>query len=205
VARGNVLRTDGSWLSPQEIMDRDFALALRGFDADQVRSFLRDIAKAHEELRTRIQQLEAETEALRADLHAREEELRGHAAGDDDPLLEKMREATSRVLMSAQEAAAGIYRSTQAEVERTLTAAREEAASIVAEAHRVSAEARESALQDARDRAAALLEEAHRERERVRAEIDEFRTRREEFASSLERVLADARDLADELSPPEED
>jgi DivIVA domain-containing protein len=189
-------------LSPEEIMNRQFTGVLRGFDADQVRAFLADVAGAHEELLTRIAQLESETEALSANHRAEHE---GITLGEDDPLLDEMRRATSQVIIAAQDAATEMRLSAEVEAEQHVGAAREEAAGIVAEARRAADEARQTVLDGARREADEMLEEAHRERERVRAEIDEFRRRREEFASSLERVLAGARDLADELLPPEED
>lgn len=197
------MATETTVLSPEEIMNREFTGALRGFDADQVRAFLADVAGAHEELLARIAQLESETEALTADLRAKAAESERLTIGDEDPLLEEMRRATSQVIVAAQDAATEMRLSAEVEAEQHLSDARDEAASIVSEARRAAEEARQTVLDGARREADEILAEARREQERARTEIDDLRERRDELARSLDRVLHGVRDLAQEFSVPE--
>ena len=171
-----------------------FRIALRGFDTNQVREFLRSVAEVMRTQSARIAELER---ALR-DAEQRAE----HPVLDDDTLAAALGEETARVLRSANEAAADIRGRAQEHVERVVQQARDDSERLTAEAasildvRRAAAEAEAAEiLQTARDEAArmtadatlvaaAMTEEAE---VAARAAIEQAKTERNEVLSDVRR------------------
>jgi DivIVA domain-containing protein len=124
-------------LSPELIAQRGFITARRGFDPDEVRKFLVQVAKEFRALKQRETGME---EALR------EAEYRAsHPTWDQDTLLSAVGDETASILRSAHSAAADI----RGRAEEVLQAANAGAAEIKAKAddnaNRILKEAREHA------------------------------------------------------------
>lgn len=153
-------------LSPELIAQRGFITARRGFDPDEVRKFLVQVAK---ELRA-VKQREATLEEA-----LREAEYRAaHPTWDQDSLLSAVGDETASILRSAHSAAADI----RARAEEVLQAANAGATDIKAKAD---------------ENAAKILKEAREHADATRAEAEEILAKR---AGEAETVASRIREQA---------
>jgi DivIVA domain-containing protein len=153
-------------LSPELIAQRGFITARRGFDPDEVRKFLVQVAKEFRALKQRETGLE---EALR------EAEYRAsHPTWDQDTLLSAVGDETASILRSAHSAAADI----RARAEEVLQAANAGAAEIKAKAD---------------DNANRILKEAREHSDATKGEAEEVLAKR---AGEAETVAARIREQA---------
>ena len=121
-----------SRIATGDIAQHTFAVVRRGFDSDEVRSYLQSVARS-------LEALEAREEELRASL-AEAEERAAHPVVDEATLtaslgqhsaqiLRHAHEEAARIVVQAQEGAALLLRETQSQVdelqERTETSAAE--------------------------------------------------------------------------------
>lgn len=158
-------------LTPGEIASRRFTVALRGYERDEVESFLRTVADDVETLRERIRRLESHLEERPPPMvpEAPGASPSGHdpgagsaaavdpAAGADRPsMLRSLGEEAARLLVTAEESADEIRRRAETDAERTRLAAEQESDTLLAAAR---AE-RDQTLEDAREEAARLRSEA---------------------------------------------
>jgi DivIVA domain-containing protein len=162
--------------SPEQIRRREFATARRGFDPDQVREYLGQLARQVERMEKMIRgaRLEAESNAQAqpraTDAYA---ELGMRLAG---------------LVRTAEEEAERIRREAEEEAERTLGEAR-------ADADRVRLDA-QSKAEEAREAAGRALEEARERADRTIAGLDMRRnTLTEQLSTMQARLLAVAKDL----------
>jgi DivIVA domain-containing protein len=175
-----------------DIAQHTFAVVRRGFDSDEVRSYLQSVARS-------LEALEAREEELRASLAAAEERA-AHPVVDEATLtaslgqhsaqiLRHAHEEAARIVVQAQEGAALLLRETQSQVdelqERTETSAAErvvEVELLVAnaeqearvESERIIAEAiaaGEAIITRAKDEGRALLDQVQEARRRVLADL----------------------------------
>jgi DivIVA domain-containing protein len=114
-------------ISSEEIARRTFATAFRGFDAPEVRSFLKRVAEAYAGLQEDVANLRRRVD----ELQRREREP---VDLDEDTLTAALGAETARVLKSAREAAADIQAKAEQKVARLVKEAEEEAARLRAEA-----------------------------------------------------------------------
>ena len=181
-----------SRIATGDIAQHTFAVVRRGFDSDEVRSYLQSVSRS-------LEALEAREEELRAAL-AEAEERAAHPVVDEATLtaslgqhsaqiLRHAHEEAARIVVQAQEGAALLLRETQSQVdelqERTETAAAErvvEVELLVAnaeqearvESERIMAEAiaaGEAVITRAKDEGRALLDQVQEARRRVLADL----------------------------------
>jgi DivIVA domain-containing protein len=117
-------------ISSEEIARRTFATAFRGFDAPEVRSFLKRVAEAYAGLQEDIANLRRRID----ELQRREKEP---VELDEDALTAALGAETARVLKSAREAAVDIQAKAEQKVARLVKEAEEEAGRLRAEADTV--------------------------------------------------------------------
>ena len=155
-------------LAAEEVAERSFPTAFRGFDPVEVRAFLGRVA---DEVRR---------------LHAVEAELRRLV----DEAAERPPDAEAAALVAAaQSEAAALVSAAQAEAEAALSAARSEAETMVREAKERVAALGAAATAEA----TGVLEEARAQAARIRASAtDELRTRTEEAEGAAVRRIAEA-------------
>ena len=200
-----------SRIATGDIAQHSFAVVRRGFDTDEVRSYLQSVAR-------NLESLEAREEELRAALEEAEERA-AHPVVDEATLttslgqhsaqiLRHAHEEAARIVAQAQEGAATLLRETQTQVnelqERTeastaervvevelLVANAEQEARV--ESERIVAEAiaaGEAIITRAKDEGRALLDQVHEARRRVLADLA---TRRRGLGIQIEQLRA-ARD-----------
>src|SRR4051794_27003193 len=184
-------RTDPT--SPASISTATFEVARRGFDRDEVTSFLRAVANELSRLRDANARLTEEVEALQAAQAAAAE-----VPEPEPPVLDEatvaslLGEETARVLTAARSAAAQIKAKAEEGAEEARRAAQEDAARLIADADLEAARRRQEAL-DARD---AELESAKQEGRQMVAEARAVRVR---MLADLARRRDAARSQLDEL------
>lgn len=154
-------------LTPDDITSRRFLVSLRGYDRDEVSTFLREVGDEVRRLRTRVAELEADV--------ARRERAAADDAPDPRAAFRVLGEETTRVLVAAEESGREI---------EARAAAR--ARDVVDEAER---EAREM-TERANRHAARTVAEAERRRDQVAAEIAALEQERREFLDDLRRSMA---------------
>ena len=200
-----------SRIATGDIAQHSFAVVRRGFDTDEVRSYLQSVARS-------LEALEAREEELRAAL-AEAEERAAHPVVDEATLttslgqhsaqiLRHAHEEAARIVVQAQEGAATLLRETQSQVDelqaRTEASAAErvvEVELLVAnaeqearvESERIVAEAiaaGEAIITRAKDEGRALLDQVQEARRRV---LSDLAARRRGLGIQIEQLRA-ARD-----------
>ncbi len=166
-------------LSPDDISQRRFLVALRGYDRDEVSTFLREVADEVRALRARVAELQAEV--ARADERS--------ASGDADPraAFQALGEETTRILVAAEESARDI----EARAAAAAEAQRDEAAR----------DARDT-LEKANRQAARTIAEAERRRDAIAAEIAGLREERDRFVQGLRASMASIGGVVGGLDEP---
>ena len=166
-------------LSAEEIARRTFATAFRGFDAPEVRSFLKRVADAYTSLETEVRELRQRLdEAGRAPSTAAGPAAPAAPAApielDEEMLTNALGAETARVLRSAREAAADIQAKAEHKVARLVKEAEEEAARLRSDAETVLSRRAEEAEEVAAGirRAAEADAEAARAKARSGAEAE---------------------------------
>src|SRR5580704_10454824 len=134
-----------------DIAQHSFAVVRRGFDTDEVRSYLQSVARS-------LETLEAREEELRAAL-AEAEERAAHPVVDEATLttslgqhsaqiLRHAHEEAARIVAQAQEGAASLLRDTQSQVDELQESTESSAAERVAEVELLVANAEQEARVD---------------------------------------------------------
>src|SRR3984957_9761309 len=175
-----------------DIAQHSFSVVRRGFDSDEVRSYLQSVARSLEALEAREEELrDALTEAEERAAHPVVDEatLTASLGQHSAQILRHAHEEAARIVVQAQEGAATLLRETQRQVdelqERTETAAAErvgEVELLVAnaeqearvESERIIAEAiaaGEAIITRAKDEGRALLDQVQEGRRRVLADM----------------------------------
>ena len=167
-------------LTPEHIRRREFVTTRRGYDPDQVRDYLEQLAMQVEAMEAMVQ--EARTEA--------ESALRAQASTADP--YERLAHRVGDVLRSADQEAARLRREAGEEADRVLREARAEADRVRLDAQTRAEEARAEAERHLR-----------RARERADRTIAGLSTRRDELVQQLsqmqERVIGVAKELEDAI------
>jgi cell division septum initiation protein DivIVA len=159
----------------QDIARRSFDVARRGYEPQQVRGYLHELASLVDRLQREARDLKERSDRAEARLGLSEE-------ADEAVLMEVLGEETTRVLTSAREAASEIRSKAEAAAERIVGDATTQAAEVRAEAVRDA----DRRVADAKSEADTLLESARAEHERRTADTEE----------SAARIAADAADAA---------
>ena len=172
--------SSSSHLAPDEVARHTFATSRRGFDPDEVRAYLENLARGLRELAEREQEFRRELEDA--------ERRAANPVINEETLTAALGQETARVLHSAHEASNEMLNKAQAESDRLLTDAREEIAATEA---RVSAQLSDRAQEaevvaaDFRQRA---QEEATATMEAARAGVE----------TMIAQARSDCRDMIDE-------
>ena len=181
--------------SAEQIRRREFATVRRGYDPEQVRTYLASVAD-------QIEQLERELNEVRLELSSaasRGELMTDQATGSPPaPPAEDPYEALSKrfagLIETADQEAEKMLENAKAEAKRALDQARSEADRI-----RVDAQAH---AEEGRQEVADLLERATTEADRVLSTLGE---RRRSLASQLEGMRAKLIAMAEDLTIPIEE
>ena len=171
-------------LTPDHIRRREFVTTRRGYDPDQVRDYLEQLAVQVEAMESMVQEARLEVDSVTQ-----------AQASRTDP-YEQLAGRMSDLLRSADQEAARIRRAAGEEADRVLREAR-------AEADRVRLDAQTRA-EEARAEAERHLRSA---RERADRTIAGLSTRRDELVQQLsqmqERVIGVAKELEDAIERPD--
>jgi len=171
-------------LTPEHIRRREFVTTRRGYDPDQVRDYLEQLAMQVQDMTGMVQEARLEAESA---LHAQ--------ASWVDP-YDKLARRVSDLLRSADQEAARIRREAGEESDRVLREARAEADRVRLDAQTRAEEARAEAERHLR-----------RARERADRTIAGLSTRRDELVQQLsqmqERVIGVAKELEDTIERPD--
>jgi DivIVA domain-containing protein len=181
-----------SRIATGDVAQHSFSVVRRGFDSDEVRSYLQSVARSLEALEAREEELRTaltEAEELAAHPVVDEATLTASLGQHSAQILRHAHEEAARIVVQAQEGAALLLRETQSQVddlqERTETSAAErvvEVELLVAnaeqearvESERILAEAvaaGEAIIARAKDEGRALLDQVQEARRRVLADL----------------------------------
>ncbi|HEY1829697.1 MAG TPA: DivIVA domain-containing protein [Acidimicrobiales bacterium] len=180
-----------SRVSTGDIARHSFAIVRRGFDADEVRSYLQSVSRAIEGLEEREQELRnalAEAEQRAAHPVVDEATLTSSLGQHSAQLLRHAHEEAARIVAQAQESAAALLREAQSQGEGLQTRTEEASAERVVEVERMVANAEQEARTE-RDRVVATA--MHEGEAIVNQAKDEGRALLEQVQESRRRVLAD--------------
>lgn len=195
-------------LTPEDIAARTFLVSLRGFDREEVKSFLAEVADGLAAVQQRVAELEEEVaaqtaaaaEAAEAAAAARAEAEAAKAAASasaaDDPngvrseVFAEVAKETQRILEAAQIAGEELQRNARADSERMIKAAKTEANRIIAEGElrREAMEREIAAMEERREEIARALRDVGRSIERALRELLDL----PEPAGTMREALAEA-------------
>ncbi len=173
-------------LSPEAIVGVEFGTVRKGYDPEEVRQFLMQVARGVEEMRTQLVTSDNRARAALAKL----QEVSSQPARSVAPVAAPVSapadqsadmETISRTLMVAQKTADNLVAEAQTQSAQIVSAAEERARAIVAEAERRSAERVAASENEARARGEA-------ERVRVESEIEDLAARRARLHSESQRL-----------------
>ncbi|MBV9284643.1 MAG: DivIVA domain-containing protein [Acidimicrobiia bacterium] len=172
---------------PDEIARHSFPVVFRGYDQDQVRRYLK---KVSDELAAARQREAGLRQAL--------DEARNSAAHpelDEAALTAALGEETTRILLSAREAAADMRTKAEERVARMVQEADEHGARLRLEAENILARRVEEADEVASNIRAAAEADAHQVHDRVQAELDAAKARGRDMIAEAqavrERIIGD--------------
>jgi cell division initiation protein len=172
-------------MSPQQVRNASFRSAKRGYDPDEVQTFLRDVAESLEAAQNQSTAMEARARAAVARL----QEV-STARETAEPASSGDAETISRTLLLAQRTADATVSEAKAEAERIVIAAHEEAASTIDSTREMSARLLDEARSEARQVKDVELKAAQSEVEALVARRDFL----EADVDQLEQFLVDQRD-----------
>ena len=180
-----------SRLATGDIAKHSFAIVRRGFDTDEVRSYLQSVSRNLEALEEREQELRAaiaEAEERAAHPVVDEATLTASLGQHSAQILRHAHDEAAKIVAQAQEGSATLLRETQIQVEELQSRTESSAAERVAEVELLVA----NAQQEARVESERILNDAVVEGEAVIAKAkDEGRTLLEQVQEARRRVLAD--------------
>lgn len=169
-------------LSPLEIRKQNFGKVIRGFDPDEVRTFLGLVSSEWEMLLEDARRSEAQIEELKSKIE--------HYQKVEEALQEALRTARENAIRTqkqAEEKAAMIVEQAEGRAQRLVEDAERKAAQIIDEAEHI----RRVGAQDARER----VHEAEVEKSRVGKEVKRLLDHRNETLSRLRGFLLSAMEI----------
>ncbi|MBW3621220.1 MAG: DivIVA domain-containing protein, partial [Actinobacteria bacterium] len=171
-------------LTPEEIASRQFLVSLRGYDRDEVTSFLREVAAAHARALDDLRVLERELEQSRRQLDVvpdRDDSTAVEAAPRTPPTAMTPREAfsalgeeTTRILVAAEESAQAIREKAEERARTDLENARREA---------------RDEIEGARRTASKIVADAERRRNAIAEDIRTLEATRDAFVQGLRSAM----------------
>ncbi|MGH8884271.1 MAG: DivIVA domain-containing protein [Egibacteraceae bacterium] len=147
-------------LTPEEIQAREFLVSLRGYDRDEVHSFLEETAQQIRDLQSQLESLQAGRPLVQAPEGTPVPELMRslQSSADPKPFFEDLGQTTQRIVEAAYESAAEIQRRARGRADRELADARSQAEKLVNEGQR-RREVIEGLVEMLEERRAALAED----------------------------------------------
>ena len=180
-----------SRLATGDIAKHSFAIVRRGFDPDEVRSYLQSVARSLEALEEREQELRAaiaEAEERAAHPVIDEATLTASLGQHSAQILRHAHDEAAKILAQAQESASSLLRETHSQAEELQARTESSAAERVAEVELLVA----NAQQEARVESESIVQDAIAEGEAIIEQAkDEGRTLLEQVQEARRRVLAD--------------
>jgi DivIVA domain-containing protein len=180
-----------SRIATGDIARHSFAIVRRGFDPDEVRSYLQSVSRSLEGLEEREQELRAavaEAEERAAHPVVDEATLTASLGQHSAQILRHAHDEAAKIVAQAQEGAATLLRETQIQVEELQSRTETASAERVAEVELLVA----NAEQEARVESERMLSESIAQGEAVIAKAkDEGRALLEQVQEARRRVLAD--------------
>jgi DivIVA domain-containing protein len=177
--------------SAEQIRRREFATIRRGYDPDQVRDYLQQVAEQVETLEHEIRDRKMAAEADAGPVARSSVE----AAPTDEDAYEALAKRFSGLIETADKEASRILEEAKAEAEHLLDQARSEADRIQVDAQARAEEARyqgTEALGKAREEADRILSTLTQRRESLVRQMHEMRTRLLAVAEDLETEMDEA-------------
>ena len=175
-------------ISPQQVRSMSFSTVKRGYDADEVKSFVEEVAAALEVAQNETTAMEARARAAVARLQelSQTSSSSAAAAGDDADAAGiratvDENETISRTLLLAQRTADTTVAEAHAEAERLLVSARDDAAQSLDQARGLA----DQLIEDAKDEARRVGEG---ERIRVESEVQALNARRDFLESDVDHL-----------------
>jgi DivIVA domain-containing protein len=184
--------------SAEQIRRRMFASVRRGFDPDQVRDYLEQIANQVERLEQELKEARLEAEAAKSSAASK---TQAAAEAKQDP-YEGFTTRMADLIRAADEQAQKLLADAHTEAARTLSEARSEADRIRTDAQSRAEEARyqgSEALRRAREEADRALTGLSSRREKLILQLQEMQSRLLGVARELETAIDPAGDPASEL------
>jgi DivIVA domain-containing protein len=180
-----------SRIATGDIAQHSFAVVRRGFDTDEVRSYLQSVSRSFEAIEGREEELRsalAEAEERAAHPVIDEATLTASLGQHSAQILRHAHEEAARIVAQAQEGAATLLRETQSQVDELQTRTEASSAERVVEVELLVA----NAAQEARGESERIIAEAMTAREDIvtRAK-DEGRALLDQVQEARRRVLAD--------------
>lgn len=172
--------------SAEQIRRREFATIRRGYDPDQVRDYLSQIA-------AQVETLEGELREARAQGDPDSDAVLSVPEPIEDP-YEKLAVRLANVIRTADEEAEGIVDEARAEAGRTMQESRAEADRIRVDAQARAEDARQEgqeSLQNARIEAERLLSGLSARRETLVAQLQDMQTKLMGVARDIETAIDD--------------
>ncbi len=180
-----------SRIATGDIARHSFAIVRRGFDPDEVRSYLQSVSRSLEALEEREQELRAavaEAEERAAHPIVDEATLTASLGQHSAQILRHAHDEAAKIVAQAQEGAASLLRETQIQTEELQSRTETSSAERVAEVELLVA----NAQQEARVESERILSDAVAEGEAIIGQAkDEGRALLEQVQEARRRVLAD--------------
>ena len=173
--------------SAEQIRRREFATIRRGYDPEQVRHYLGQVAAQVETLERQVREARIELESAQPPTVIPEPEAKADATPEVDP-YEELASRLAELIRAADHQAATIVGEAESEAGRQVTEARTEADRIRTDA--------QSRAEEARQQGDEVLQRARLEAERV---LSSLSTRREHLVDQLQQMQARLLGVAQEL------
>ncbi len=186
-------------LTPDEIASQQFLIALRGFDRDEVQTFLNEVADQQRDLQSEIDRLQGELAAAQSELDAARSGVAAPAeavAAAPDVEDDAAPASDSAKKLSAASEPRAIFAALGEETTRILVAAEESARSIRERAEERARTELENSRREAREEvagarrtAAKIVSDAERRRNSVAEEVRKTEVTRDRFAEDLRSAM----------------
>ncbi len=189
-------------LNPEEIASREFLVALRGFDRDEVTTFLEDVAGDVDKLQRQVRDLEGKLSEARSGGD-------GAPSVPSDPrdAFKALGEETTRILVAAEESATEIREKADTEARNTIESAQKRAREELDGAQKRAKEELDSArrqaredVEEARRSANRIVTEAEAQRDGIADEIRSLEAARDRLVGDLRTALSAVHESVGDLT-----
>jgi DivIVA domain-containing protein len=199
--------------SPADVSTASFGSARKGFDPDEVRAFLREVADELSRLQERVAELEGELQALRnappvSIAQLDEEVAAGLLSEEATRIVASARESAAQIKTRAEEASAGLLHDANVEAQRVRAEAeidagrrRQDAAASAEDELQMAKQQGRDMVNEARAYRERVLGELARRRELARTQIEQLIHNRDRLMQSFEKSRLIAMEVMAEMAP----